>query len=585
MKGLLGVCLLAAPWAGLFSAVTATALPQHNCHRRGVDSGNKNQTDKVTIDLGYEIHRGILNATGNFYKFSNVPYAEQPVGDLRFKKPVAITRPANTVINEGSEGDIKCIQAYPEWIIKLYAGGSAANLSAMTDMLTNASGQTESCLVLDVRVPVDVLNARSTAQAPVLVWIHGGGFTYGSKISDGDPAGIIARSQTDGGAGIIFVSINYRLGLFGWLGGGNDDVTPNLGLYDQRLALEWVQQHISQFGGSPDRVTVMGESAGAASIVHHVTAYGGSGPAAPFQAAIPQSPAFQFNMNTTAGYALTLAAASSHTGTGIRSMGDLSQLDTDDLKAINQAVVYGARTGTFNFGPAPDRTYVPKLPQVLLQEGRFDHNIKLLISHTANESVPFTPANILMATDVRARAADSFPEASAATLDTLLADVYPDGSAGHPWTTEFARAAQIGTDTSFSCTTRFLATAFQNRTHNYIFAYPPAYHASDVPYVFYSPPSLSSSSSSSSSSDDDVGGSAVNARLAQALQDYIVAFARSGDPNVQNPGKPGSAAEFPPYGASAEVLRLTDSGFEAGVDDMANARCEWIQRALAEGLL
>ncbi|KAI0595926.1 Alpha/Beta hydrolase protein [Biscogniauxia sp. FL1348] len=575
MKSFLGACLLVATWVGFFStAAAATTLARRDGHQGRIPySSRQSQTENVTVDLGYEIHQGTLDATGNFYMFSNVPYAEQPVGDLRFQKPVALTGQASTEINEGSEGEVKCMQAYPEWILELFAGGSAANLPAVTEQLVNASGQTESCLVLDVRVPVDVFNAGSTAQAPVLVWIHGGGFTYGSKTSDGDPAGIIARSQADGGAGLIFVSINYRLGLFGWLGGDDDDnVTPNLGLYDQLLAFEWVQQHIAQFGGSPDRVTVMGESAGAASIVHHVTAYGGSGSPAPFQAAIPQSPAFQFNVNTTAGYALTLAAASNHTGAGIRSVADLSALDAQGLKTVNQAVVYGARTGTFNFGPTPDGTYVPKLPQILLLEGQFDHSVNLLISHTANEAVPFTPTDIATAADVRARVVDSFPEASEATIDTLLDDVYPDvlnGSADYPWTSEFARAAQIGTDTSFACTTRFLATAFQNLTHNYIFAYPPAYHAADLPYVFYSP--------SSSSAD-------VDAALAQALQDYIVAFARSGgDPNAQNPG--AAATAFPAYGAAAQVLRLTQDGFEPGVDDMANERCEWIQRALAEGLL
>lgn len=82
--------------------------------------------------------------------------------------------------------------------------------------------------------------------APVLVWIHGGGFTSGSKTSAGNPAGIISRSKIENDDGIIFVSINYRLGLFGWLGAGG--ITPNLGLHDQRVALEWVQKYIGLFG-------------------------------------------------------------------------------------------------------------------------------------------------------------------------------------------------------------------------------------------------------------------------------------------------------------------------------------------------
>jgi carboxylesterase type B len=66
------------------------------------------------------------------------------------------------------------------------------------------------------------------SEAPVILWIHGGGFTYGSKTSAGEMSGLLARSQLNGNAGAIIVSINYRLGLFGWLAGG--DITPNLGM-------------------------------------------------------------------------------------------------------------------------------------------------------------------------------------------------------------------------------------------------------------------------------------------------------------------------------------------------------------------
>jgi carboxylesterase type B len=102
------------------------------------------------------------------------------------------------------------------------------------------------------------------------VWIHGGGYVAGSKTNSGDPAGLIRRSNN----GLVFVSINYRLGAFGWLSGNefhSDGGVPNAALYDQRFALEWVRDHISNFGGDPDRVTVIGESAGGGSIMHQIT--------------------------------------------------------------------------------------------------------------------------------------------------------------------------------------------------------------------------------------------------------------------------------------------------------------------------
>jgi hypothetical protein len=94
--------------------------------------------------------------------------------------------------------------------------------------------------------------------------IYGGGYTAGNKAAY-NPSGLIAASQRAGSQGAIFVAMNYRLGAFGWLSGATLEQAggdSNAGLYDQRLALEWVQQYISFFGGDPKRVTVMGESAG-----------------------------------------------------------------------------------------------------------------------------------------------------------------------------------------------------------------------------------------------------------------------------------------------------------------------------------
>lgn len=93
---------------------------------------------------------------------------------------------------------------------------------------------------------------------------HGGGFTLGSKDST-DPSGLIRSSQAHSGKGTIFVAVNYRLGAFGWLSGPTLQAArgvSNAGLYDQRLAIEWVAQYIHLFGGDAGQITLMGESAG-----------------------------------------------------------------------------------------------------------------------------------------------------------------------------------------------------------------------------------------------------------------------------------------------------------------------------------
>lgn len=212
---------------------------------------------------------------------------------------------------------------------------------------------------------------------PVLVWVHGGGFTFGSKNMYGDPAGLISRSRQYGEPGIIVVSINYRLGLFGWLGG---DILGNLGLLDQKKALVWVQQHIGRFGGDATRVTLMGESAGAAGIVHHITAFKREKDEYPlFHGAILLSPAWQFNHDVVASYVKTAATASDVLGIDVKDRDDLFKVAFESLNTINQAIVGSAPMGTFGYGPAPDGVYVQDHPQVALHYGHMDPRLKVSI--------------------------------------------------------------------------------------------------------------------------------------------------------------------------------------------------------------
>ncbi|KAH8198060.1 hypothetical protein TruAng_007784 [Truncatella angustata] len=566
--------------ASSVSSASLSSIPS------SVSATSASASASPTVDLGYEIHAGTLNETGNYYTFSNIPYAQQPVGEYRFNKPVAISGTSSD-INDGSTTGTECMQAYPEWILELQAAAYGVDTATVAAILYAQAAQTESCLLLDVYVPVDVF--ENGLEAPVLFWIHGGGFTYGSKTGSGDPAGLIARSKLDGSDGVIVVSINYRLGLFGWLAG--EGVTANLGLFDQRMALEWAQTYISRFGGSSEKVTVMGESAGAASILHHITSYGGAEDV-PFQAAIPQSPAFEFSIDYQASLELTLTAAASYisgvvgnaTNTSSAQVSSISTnfdafvnaLETFEdsaisaaLKYINQAVVVQASAGRFNYGPVVDGDYVPEHPQVLLAQGSFDTSLTVMNSHTSNESVPFVPTTIATEGDVRSYIESALSAASSDTIDYILTTLYPavfDGT--HSYWSEFGRAVQMNTDFYFACSSNFLAKAYNAETHNYIFAYPPGYHAEDVSYVFFN--------GDTTTLDD---GLPVNATLAYYLQDYIVQFAKTFDPNSD------SLPEFPAYGSEGHVLAFTGAGLVVEVDDMKNERCDWIQKAMVDGLL
>lgn len=181
-----------------------------------------------------------------------------------------------------------------------------------------------------------------------------------------------------------FVSINYRLGAFGWLAGESlqKDGDANAGLLDQQFALRWVQQHIATFGGDPNNVTIIGESAGGGSIMHHITAFGGSSDAPAFQKAIVQSPGF---------FPIDQEAVSESTFQGFLGLLNVSTVDEaralpfGDIYAANAKQVGDAPYGQFVYGPAVDGTFVPDLPGKLLLNGQFHRNVTLMLGHNADE--------------------------------------------------------------------------------------------------------------------------------------------------------------------------------------------------------
>lgn len=243
---------------------------------------------------------------------------------------------------------------------------------------------TEDCLFLDVVVPKAIFdNAGKGKGAPVLVWIYGGGYTAGDKTDSGSSAGLILRSQSNNSTGVIYVAMNYRLGAFGWLSGPTfqENGTANAGLYDQRFALEWVQKHISKFGGDPSRVTVFGESAGGGSVMHQITAYGGAKPV-PFQQALTQSPGFQplaSNNQNEQIFNDYLAILN------VSTLQEARSLPFETLMTANTIQVGQSKYGFFVYGPAVDGDFVPALAGELLLHGQYAKNLSIMVGHNLDE--------------------------------------------------------------------------------------------------------------------------------------------------------------------------------------------------------
>jgi carboxylesterase type B len=156
----------------------------------------------------------------------------------------------------------------------------------LDDFCAPESNQVEDCLFLNVYTPTD---ATSQSNLPVLVFIHGGAFVFGCSTSPVYEGSYLAHDSN-----IVVVTINYRLGALGFLVLG-DEVDGNFGIKDQRLALEWVQENIRNFGGNPGAVTLSGDSAGASSVAIHMTSNKSRGL---FHKAIIQSNPFGFEYRT-----------------------------------------------------------------------------------------------------------------------------------------------------------------------------------------------------------------------------------------------------------------------------------------------
>lgn len=169
-----------------------------------------------------------------FFAFRNVPFAEPPIRDLRFKAPVA-KQPWSGVLDCTAYGPI-CMQESDFGLI-----------------------MSENCLVVNVftkNLP------PSGDLKPVIAFIHGGGFKFGSSV-DAGPEYLMERD-------IVLVTISYRLGAFGFLALDIEDAVGNQGLKDQALALQWIQKNIANFGGDPSKVTIAGVSAGGFSVTSHM---------------------------------------------------------------------------------------------------------------------------------------------------------------------------------------------------------------------------------------------------------------------------------------------------------------------------
>ncbi len=189
----------------------------------------------VEIDNGRVLGTTLTSRLGrSFYGFMGIPYAQPPIDSLRFQDPVPVAN-WNGDLDATSYGPI-CYQV-PRTV--------------------TTREMSEDCLQINVFSP------NLIGSLPVIVYVFGGGFVYGSGIEQGRPENLMDRD-------VVVVNFNYRLGALGFLALETREIPGNAALKDQVLALEWIQRNIARFGGNPNSVTIVGLSAGGVSVTGHM---------------------------------------------------------------------------------------------------------------------------------------------------------------------------------------------------------------------------------------------------------------------------------------------------------------------------
>ncbi|KAI9442990.1 alpha beta-hydrolase [Lactarius indigo] len=500
-------------------------------------------------------------------KFLGIPFAKPPVGNLRFRLPEAFGSYVGK--HNATAFGLSCPQqAAP---LALPTGLPPQTLQFLASLGTKATIPIgEDCLTLNVIAPAYI---KPGSKLPVVVWIYGGGFEDGSSaFFDGS---VIVNRSIALHQPVIYVSMNYRVAAFGFLASQEvkDAKVGNLGLWDQRLALRWVQKYIHAFGGDSSKVTIWGESAGAISVSLQMLANGGNTEGL-FRAAFMQSgsPTPVGDITNGQKYYDFLVARTNCTG----SPDTLACLRAAPYEALQAAM--DSTPSLFSFQvcgllptalqsfpshqliilqslalawqPLADGEFLTDHPQKLVQQGKVA-KIPFVAGECDDEGTLFSLSNANITTDAALRAYLSqffLINVPPAQMDQVLT-LYPqDVTQGSPFDTDtenaitpqFKRMASFLGDFVFQAPRRFLLKNVSGKQNTWSYlskrlkSLPVlgSAHASDIAIIY----------------------------SGQDLTDYLIHFATNLDPNG------GSGPHWPQYTtASPQLLTLFDGPVPANI--------------------
>ncbi|KAF9920643.1 hypothetical protein FBU30_009492 [Linnemannia zychae] len=501
---------------------------------------NTNTSGKVTVQTALGRITGARDAMG--FRFQGIRYAQAPVGNLRFAAPVPVTSKWSNAVDATAPGN-KCPQ------------------------LGDLPGGNEDCLFLNVFTPV--LNADNKNLLPVMFYIHGGAFLTGTG---SDPAFSAANMASRGQ--VVVVTINYRLGLLGFLervdaGISRSTLPGNQGLRDILVALKWVQDNIASFGGDKTKVTLFGASAGGTAIralLSMPTITKGL-----FHAAISQSDIIHLPFNK----AITSSNIVSGGAMDLLKCADLACMrskSVDELLKVQDAIISDASSHS------PDQSFIeliqPTIDGILLFNN-FDQllagnngdflRVPLMIGTVKQEAYGFLPimGQIGIMPQAVLGATMNALLGYRRTMFTIGFEMYPLDGSNPDWVRE--AGGRFMTDYIFVCPTQFIAKAYA-ATNTPVYQYQVqrgynpnrpaddicatrACHGDDIAFVFASPPLRNNANATT------LPWTATDAAISRTIIDRFTAFAASGNPNVSGDS---SNPAWPQYDGKTQSIFMFD---------------------------
>ncbi|MDR3754265.1 MAG: carboxylesterase family protein [Terracidiphilus sp.] len=488
---------------------------------------------KIKIEQGKL--RAKLISDGKVRAFLGIPYAAPPLGDLRWRAPEPAARWKGE--RDATKYGAHCVQ------------------TPFEDMSFQDAGASEDCLYLNVFTPAD---AKGSSKLPVMFWIHGGGYFSGSASEPRHNGDFLP------GKGVVLVTINYRLGVFGFLatkelmqeGGGS---AGNYGLMDMIAALQWVKTNIAKFGGDAQNVTIFGESAGSFAVSTLMASPMAQGL---FQKAIGESGAAQ-------GEGLGGRAAAQEAPAGDEWAQSLGAKSLAALRSIPAETLLQAshKSGAPRFSPVVDGKVLTEPVAATYAAGKQAH-VPLLAGWNRDEG-NMQAAKAMTVAQWQSQAAANFGDRAAEFLE-----LYPG--------TDDAQAARSSIDYSGDTFIAFgtwkwieaqvkTGEAPVYRYHFELVApvskFDPdaaAFHSDDIEYVF----GALDTRPGAVWRDED-------RKLSELMMDYWTNFAKTGDPN--GPGLPA----WPRYDKTGAVMHL-DRETHAS-PDTTRARYEFLLGEMPAG--